>query len=63
MTSLDYFLTAGVMPLGFAVVGPVAAVAGTQATLVVSGLITMTLFALAATVPDVRHLRRRAVPV
>ena len=63
VTSLDYFLTSGAMSLGFAVVGPVAAVAGTQATLVVSGLVTMTLFALAATVPDVRHLRRRTVPV
>jgi hypothetical protein len=63
VTSLDYFLTAGALSLGFAVVGPVAALAGTRATLVVAGLVTMTLFALATTVPDVRRLRRRAARV
>ncbi|HEX4690663.1 MAG TPA: MFS transporter [Solirubrobacteraceae bacterium] len=63
VTSLDYFVTGGALSLGFAVVGPVAALVGTQATLVAAGLITMALFALAATVPDVRHLKRRAVPV
>jgi hypothetical protein len=63
VTSLDYFVTSGSLSLGFAIVGPVAAIAGTEATMVVAGLITMALFALAAAVPDVRHLRRRAVPV
>jgi hypothetical protein len=60
VTSLDYFSTAGVMPLGFALVGPVAAIAGTRPTLVASGLVVMALCAAAATVPDVRRLRRRA---
>jgi predicted MFS family arabinose efflux permease len=59
VTSLDYFTTAGVMPLGFALVGPVAAVAGTAPTMVASGLVVMALAAAAATVPDVRRLRRR----
>ena len=63
VTSLDYFTTSGSIALGFAVVGPAAALVGTEATLVGTGLITMALFALAATVPDVRHLRRRTVPV
>jgi predicted MFS family arabinose efflux permease len=59
VTSLDYFTTTGVMPLGFAVVGPVAALAGTEATLVAAGLFVMALSAAAATAPDIRHLRRR----
>jgi hypothetical protein len=59
VTSLDYFSTAGVMPLGFAVVGPVAALAGTAPAMVASGLVVMALCAAAVTVPDVRALRRR----
>jgi MFS family permease len=59
VTSLDYFSTAGVMPLGFAVVGPVAALAGTAPAMVASGLVVMALCTAAVTVPDVRALRRR----
>jgi MFS family permease len=62
VTSLDYFTTAGVMPLGFAVVGPIAALAGTKTTMVASGLVVMALAAAAATVPDIRHLPRRVRP-
>jgi predicted MFS family arabinose efflux permease len=62
VTSLDYFTSAGVMPLGFALVGPVAALAGTVPTMVVSGLVVVGLSAAAATVPDIRHLPRRAAP-
>jgi MFS family permease len=59
VTSLDYFATAGVMPLGFALVGPAAALAGTRTAMVASGLVVMTLCAAALAVPDVRNLRRR----
>jgi hypothetical protein len=62
VTSLDYLTSAGVMPLGFAVVGPVAALAGTVPTMVVSGLFVIVLSAAAATVPDIRHLARRRSP-
>jgi hypothetical protein len=58
VTSLDYFSSAGVMPLGFALVGPVAALAGAVPTMVVSGLVVVVLSAAAATVPDIRQLRR-----
>jgi MFS family permease len=62
VTSLDYFATAGVMPLGFALVGPVAALAGTRTAMVAAGLAVMALCAAALAVPDVRNLRRRATP-
>jgi MFS family permease len=62
VTSLDYFTTAGVMPLGYALVGPVAALAGTRPTMVACGVVVMALCAAAATVPDVRRLRRRVAP-
>jgi hypothetical protein len=62
VTSLDYFSSAGVMPLGFALVGPVAALAGTVPTMVVSGLLVVVLSVAAAAVPDIRHLPRRASP-
>jgi MFS family permease len=62
VTSLDYFTTAGAMPLGYALVGPVAALAGTRPTMVACGLVVMALCAAAATVPDVRRLRRRLAP-
>jgi MFS transporter len=59
VTSLDYFSSAGVMPLGFALVGPVAGVAGTVPTMVVSGVVVLGLSVAAALVPDIRHLPRR----
>jgi len=59
VTSLDYFTTAGVMPLGFAIVGPLAALVGTEPTMVVSGLFVMARCGAAATVPDIRRLPRR----
>ena len=59
VTSLDYLASAGLMPLGFALVGPVAALAGTTATLVTSGLVVIALAALATAHPQIR----RASPV
>jgi MFS family permease len=63
VTSLDYFCSAGVMPLGFALVGPIAGLAGTVPTMVVSGLLVVGLSVAAALVPDIRHLPRRTSPV
>jgi hypothetical protein len=62
VTSLDYLTSAGVMPLGFALVGPIAALAGTKPTMVVSGLVVIALASAAAATPDIRRLRRRASP-
>jgi|tagenome__1003787_1003787.scaffolds.fasta_scaffold20945501_2 hypothetical protein len=63
VTSLDYFTTAGVMPLGFALVGPIAGVAGTVPTMVVSGLLVLALSLAAAVTPAIRHLPRRTSPL
>jgi hypothetical protein len=62
VTSLDYFTTAGVMPLGFALIGPVAGVLGTKPTMVASALIVMAMCAFAASTADVRRLPRRMRP-
>jgi predicted MFS family arabinose efflux permease len=62
VTSLDYFVTAGMMPLGYAVVGLVSALAGTKPTMVAAGVAVMALCAAALTVPDIRGLRRRVTP-
>jgi MFS family permease len=60
VTSLDYFTTAGIMPLGLALVGPVAALAGTRPTMVAAGATVALMAAASIAVPDVRRLRRRA---
>jgi hypothetical protein len=62
VTSLDYFTTAGVMPLGYALVGPLAALAGARPTMIASGLVVMVICASALAVGDVRDLRRPAAP-
>ena len=45
VTSLDWFTTAGAMPLGFAAVAGVAAAIGTRTTMLVSALVVMALCA------------------
>ncbi|HET8953322.1 MAG TPA: MFS transporter [Solirubrobacteraceae bacterium] len=63
VTSLDWFTTAGAMPLGFAVVAGVAASLGTRETMLGASLVVLALLVLALAVGDVRRLRvRAAVP-
>jgi hypothetical protein len=63
VTSLDWFTTAGAMPLGFAVVAGVAAALGTRETMLGASLVVLALLLLALAVGDVRRLRvRAAVP-
>jgi hypothetical protein len=56
VTSLDWFTTTGLMPIGFAIVAPAAALFGTRETMLVSGLIVIALFVVALAVGDVRRL-------
>lgn len=56
VTSLDWFTTTGLMPIGFAIVAPAAELFGTRETMLVSGLIVIGLFVLALAVGDVRRL-------
>jgi MFS family permease len=63
VTSLDWFTTAGAMPLGFAAVAGVAAAIGTRTTMLVSTLVVLALLAAALAAGDVRRLRRRETAI
>lgn len=60
VTSLDWFTTAGAMPLGFAAVAAVAAALGTRTTMLSASLAVLALLAAALAAGDVRRLRTRA---
>jgi len=57
VTSLDWFSTAGAMPLGFAAVAGVAGALGTRTTMLVASLLVLGLLCVALAVGDVRRLR------
>src|SRR5215210_5329511 len=59
VTSLDWFTTAGAMPLGFAAVAGVAAAVGTRTPMLAATLVTLVLLGVALAVGDVRRLRVR----
>ena len=63
VTSLDWFTTAGAMPLGFAAVAGVAAAVGTRPTMLAASLVVLALLVVALVVGDVRRLRVRPVAV
>jgi hypothetical protein len=56
VTSLDWFTTTGLMPIGFAVVAPAAELFGTRTTMLACGVTVIALFATALAVGDVRRL-------
>jgi len=60
VTSLDWFSTAGAMPLGFAAVAGVAAALGTRTTMLGASLVVLALLCVALAIGDVRRLRSRA---
>jgi len=61
VTSLDWFTTAGMMPLGYAIAGPVAELAGLHETMVGASVISFALFAGALAVAEVRALPQESV--
>jgi hypothetical protein len=56
VSSLDWFTTAGAMPLGYAVVAPAADLLGTRATMAAASVTVMALLVAALAVGDVRRL-------
>jgi MFS family permease len=56
VTSLDWFTTTGLMPIGFAVVAPAAELVGTQTTMLACAVTVIVLFTAALAVGDVRRL-------
>ena len=61
VTSLDWFCATSLVPISFALTGPIAAGIGAQATLVVAGLAAMSATALCLLVPGVRDTERSDV--
>jgi hypothetical protein len=56
VTSLDWFTTVGIMPLGYAVAGPLADSVGLHETMVGATVLTVAMFLAALAVREVRTL-------
>jgi MFS family permease len=61
VTSLDWFTTVGLMPLGYAVAGPLADAVGLHETMVGASALTVALFLAALAVRDVRELPQESM--
>jgi predicted MFS family arabinose efflux permease len=61
VTSLDWFTTVGLMPLGYAVVGPIADAIGLHETMIGAAALTAALFVLALLVRDVRGVTQESM--
>ena len=62
VTSLDQTGTLTLVPLGFALVGPFAALVGVRATLIGSAVLTATATLCVVSLPSVRNLRAAPQP-
>ena len=58
VSSIDWLISIGLLPLSFALTGPVAAAIGTRGTLVAAGLVGAIATAAAFFVPGVRAVER-----
>ena len=58
VSSFDYLSSTALMPVGTAVVGPIAAAAGTQATLLAMSAVGIACALAFLAVPEVRRLPR-----
>jgi MFS family permease len=63
VSSLDWFISIGLLPLSFAFTGPVAAVAGPRATLIGAGLLGAAVTLAALFLPGMRSIERGQQPV
>ena len=61
VTSLDWFTTVGLMPLGYAVAGPVADAVGLHETMVGAAVFTVALFLVALALRDVRAVTQESM--
>jgi hypothetical protein len=61
VTSLDWFTTVGIMPLGYAVAGPLAETIGLHETMVGAAAITVALFLVALAAGDLRSVRQESM--
>jgi MFS family permease len=63
VSSLDWLISIGLLPLSFALTGPVSAAMGAQATLVVAGIAGAAVTLAGLMVPGVRAIERPPAPV
>ena len=63
VSSLDWLISIGLLPVSFALTGPVSAVAGAQATLAVAGVAGAAVTLAGLLVPGVRAVERSGAPV
>ena len=61
VTSLDWFSTVGLMPLGYAVAGPLSEAVGLRETMVGASIFTIALFGAALAAPAVRAVRQESM--
>jgi MFS family permease len=61
VTSLDWFTTVGLMPLGYAVAGPLAETVGLHETMVGASAIAVALFAVALATGEVRAVPQESI--
>jgi MFS family permease len=61
VTSLDWFTTVGLMPLGFAIAGPLAEAIGLHETMVGASVIAVAMFAVALATEDVRAVAQESM--
>ena len=62
VSSLDWLISIGLMPLSFALTGPVAGILGAQTTLVVAGLLGATVTLAGLFLPGMRAIEREPAP-
>jgi MFS family permease len=60
VSSIDWLISIGLLPLSFALTGPVAAAVGTRGTLVAAGVVGAVVTAAAFFIPGMRDVERRA---
>ena len=63
VSSLDWLISIGLLPLSFALTGPVSAAIGAQGTLVAAGVVGAVVTLAALFLPGMRAVEGRAAPV
>jgi MFS family permease len=63
ISSYDWFGSIALNPIGYALIGPVAAALGTPETLVIAGILNVVVCVSVVLVPSVRAIRSDAMPV
>jgi MFS family permease len=63
VSSIDWLISIGLLPVSFALTGPVAAAIGTRPTLVAAGTVGALVTCAAFFVPGMRDIERRPAPV